>query len=121
MGLPSSRVSSAIAGPSDHAGDKKPELAAALETAFDPAKSNACIGLDQAAREAAVAWLPPGMALPTLPEHAAAEPQCAEAAPLAGDPDEAEPAEVDLAAAELPAFLTEDESVGIAINGASAH
>jgi ParB family transcriptional regulator, chromosome partitioning protein len=31
----------------DHAGDKKPELAAALETAFDPAKSNACIGLDR--------------------------------------------------------------------------
>ena len=41
---------------------KKPEIAAALETAFDPAKSNACLGLDQAAREAAAAWLPPGMA-----------------------------------------------------------
>ena len=46
----------------DHAGDKKPELAAALETAFDPAKNTACIGLDRAAREAAAAWLPPGMA-----------------------------------------------------------
>ena len=47
---------------SDHAGDKKPELAAALETAFDPAKSTACIGLDRAARDAAAAWLPPGIA-----------------------------------------------------------
>ena len=46
----------------DHAGDKKPELAAALETAFDSTKSTACIGLDRAAREAAAAWLPPGMA-----------------------------------------------------------
>ena len=105
----------------DHAGDKKPELAAALETAFDPAKSTACIGLDQAAREAAAAWLPPGMAYAGAAEdNAAADPQCDEAAPLAGDPDDAEPAEIDLPAAELPAFLTEDEPVGVALNGASA-
>jgi hypothetical protein len=31
-------------------------------TAFDPAKSNASIGLNQAARDAAAAWLPPGIA-----------------------------------------------------------
>ena len=37
-------------------------LAAALEAAFDPAKSAACLALDQAARDAAAAWLPPGMA-----------------------------------------------------------
>ena len=42
-----------------------------------------------------------------------------ETAPLGGDPDDAEPAEIDRAAAELPAFLTEDEPVGIALNGAS--
>ena len=106
----------------DHAGDKKPELAAALETSFDPAKSNACLGLDRAAREAAAAWLPPGMtyAAATL-NNAASEPQCDETGPLTGDPDEAAPGEVDLAAAELPAFLTEDEPIGIVINGASAH
>ncbi len=52
--------------------------------------------------------------------QASADPQCDEAAPLAGDPDDAEPAEIDLAAAELPAFLTEDEPVGTALNGASA-
>jgi ParB family transcriptional regulator, chromosome partitioning protein len=46
----------------DHANDKKPALAAALETAFDPVKSDACIGLEQAARDTAAAWLPPGMA-----------------------------------------------------------
>ena len=97
----------------DHAGDKKPELAAALETAFDPAKSTACIGLDRAAREAAAAWLPPGMAYAdAAASNASADPQCDEAAPLAVDPDEAEPAEIDLAATELPAFLTEDEPVG---------
>ena len=46
----------------DHADDKKPILAAALEAAFDPAQNTACIGLDQAARDAAGAWLPPGIA-----------------------------------------------------------
>ena len=45
----------------DHAGDKKAALAAALETAFDP-ESNTAIGLDPAARDAAAAWLPPGIA-----------------------------------------------------------
>jgi ParB family chromosome partitioning protein len=106
----------------DRAAAKKPEIAAALETAFDPAKSTACIGLDRAAREAAAVWLPPGMTYAgAAVNNAAAEPQCAEAAPLTGDPDEAAPAEVDLAAAELPAFLTEDEPAGVALNRASAH
>ncbi|MFZ3237475.1 MAG: ParB N-terminal domain-containing protein [Stellaceae bacterium] len=105
----------------DHAGDKKPELAAALETAFDPAKSTDCIGLDRAAREAAAAWLPPGMACAdTTVNNAAADPQLDEAAPLTADPDVAEPAKIDLAAAELPAFLTEDEPRGGALNGAAS-
>jgi ParB family transcriptional regulator, chromosome partitioning protein len=105
----------------DHAGDKKPELAAALETAFDPAKNTACLGLDQAARDAATAWLPPGMAYAgTAVNNAAADPQLDEAAPLTDDPDEAEPAKIDFASAELPAFLTEDEPAGKMLNGASA-
>ena len=104
----------------DHAGDKKPELAAALETAFDPAKNTACIGLDQAAREAAAAWLSPGMAhVDTAVNNTSADPDCDEAASLAGDPDDAAPAEIDFAA-ELPAFLTEDEPGGGALDGASA-
>src|ERR1700730_17850857 len=46
----------------DHADDKKPVLAAALETAFDIQLNTACIGLEQAARDSAAAWLPPGIA-----------------------------------------------------------
>ena len=105
----------------DHAGDKKPELAAALETAFDPAKSTAYIGLDRAAREVAAAWLPPGMAYAgATANNACTDPQCDEAAPLASESAAAEPAEIDLAAAELPTFLTKDEPVGATLNGASA-
>jgi ParB family transcriptional regulator, chromosome partitioning protein len=104
----------------DHAGDKKPELAAALETAFDPATSTACLGLDRAARKAAAAWLPPGMAYPdTAVNNASAAPQFDEAAPLAGDPD-AGPGELDLQTAELPAFLTEDEPAAGMLDGLSA-
>ena len=104
----------------DRTGDKKPELAAALETAFDPAKNTACLGLERTAREAAAAWLPPGMAYAAAAVNNAADPQLDEAAPLAADRHDAEPAQIDPAAAELPAFLTEDEPGGIALNGASA-
>jgi ParB family chromosome partitioning protein len=45
----------------DHADDKKPVLAAALETAFDVQKNVACVSLNQAERDNAAAWLPPGM------------------------------------------------------------
>ena len=37
----------------DHADDKKPTLAAALEKAFDPATNTASIGFDRAARDSA--------------------------------------------------------------------
>ena len=105
----------------DHAGDKKPELAAALETAFDPAKSTVCLGLDRAAREAAATWLPPGIAYAgAAVNNASGDPQCDEAAPLAGDPDDGKPTEIGLQEAELPAFLTEDEPAGAARNGATA-
>jgi ParB family chromosome partitioning protein len=103
----------------DHAGDKKLELAAALETAFDSAKSTVCIGLDRAARDAAAAWLPPGMAYADAIESDSADSDVDETAPLTGDAD-AKPGEIDLQATELPAFLTEDEPAGVALNGASA-
>ena len=48
------------------------------------------------------------------------DPQWDEAAPLAGDADDGKPTEIDLQAAELPAFLTEDEPVGAVHNVASA-
>ena len=104
----------------DHANDKKPALAAALETAFDPEKSNACIGLAQAARDCAAAWMPPGMAYQQaaaasnfatseLDEHPSAHPD---------DGDDA--AEAGTASTDLPAFLTEDEPASAALNGAAA-
>jgi ParB family transcriptional regulator, chromosome partitioning protein len=96
----------------DHADDKKPALAAALETAFDPAKNTACIGLDQAARDEAAAWLPPGMAY-----GGGGDNQPDAIARIDGDTDDGDPAGIDLAAAELPAFLTEEEPAGTALNG----
>jgi ParB family chromosome partitioning protein len=104
----------------DHAGDKKPELAAVLETAFDPAKSTACIGLDRAARDAATAWLPPGMAYADVVEGESTDSDLEGTAPMAGDADYRGPDEIDLPAAELPAFLTEDEPGPTAIDGVSA-
>ncbi|HKM74423.1 MAG TPA: ParB N-terminal domain-containing protein [Stellaceae bacterium] len=105
----------------DHADDKKPALATALETAFDPAKSTACIGLDQAARETAAAWLAPGMAYADGAANAdSAEPELDHAAHIDVDPDETEPAGIDIASTDLPAFLTEDEPPGATLNGASA-
>ncbi|MGH7115439.1 MAG: ParB/RepB/Spo0J family partition protein [Stellaceae bacterium] len=57
------RAAETVLGPRwarDHADDKKATLAAALEKAFDPDANTACIGLDQAARDAAGGWLPAG-------------------------------------------------------------
>jgi ParB family transcriptional regulator, chromosome partitioning protein len=85
----------------DHAGDKKPVLAAALETAFDPVQNAACIGLDQEARHDAAAWLPPGM---TYGDRIDADDgEDVEACPgprSGGDPE---------AADDLPAFLAGEE------------
>jgi hypothetical protein len=100
-----------------HAGDNKPVLAAALETAFDPAKSDACIGLARDARENAAAWVPPAMAY-AADLGDGADPQADAAADI--DDLEAEVAETGLTDAELPAFLTEDEAAGITLNAASA-
>ncbi|MGC2524290.1 MAG: hypothetical protein WA417_16910, partial [Stellaceae bacterium] len=100
----------------DHADDKKPVLAAALETAFDPQKNSACINLDQAARDTAAAWLPPGMAFGDA--AASADPGHDGADRIAVDDEET--GDADIASADLPAFLTEDEASGRALNGASA-
>ena len=103
----------------DHAGDKKPALAAALETAFDPAKSTACIGLPQAARDIAATWLPPGIAYGD--HEASADPQPDAAADIDGVDNGALDADaIDIASTDLPAFLTDDETAGVALNGAAA-
>jgi ParB family transcriptional regulator, chromosome partitioning protein len=85
----------------DHAGDKKPVIAASLETAFDPQKSGACINLGQAERDNAAKWLPPGMSY--------GAPAAIEIGADTGN-SEHEPAEFETEAGELPAFLTEDEA-----------
>jgi ParB family chromosome partitioning protein len=113
-------IAKAILGPRwarDHADAKKPILAAALEKAFDPAADTAPIGLDRAARDGAAAWLPPGMAY-AEDRGDGADPQPGAASDV--DDLEAEAAESDLTDAELPAFLTEDDAVGVALDGASA-
>jgi ParB family chromosome partitioning protein len=100
----------------DHAGDKKPVLAAALETAFDPAKNSACISLDRLTRDAAAVWLPPGMAYGA----AAADPGQDDTDRTSLDDADPEAGDADIASADLPAFLTEDEQAG-ALNGAAGH
>jgi ParB family chromosome partitioning protein len=99
----------------DHADDKKATLAAALEKAFDPAKSSDCIGLDQAARDAAAAWMPPGM-ICAVPEQSSINAEDGEEADdeidgldddLDLEPQEASDSGDD--GEELPAFLTEEE------------
>jgi ParB family chromosome partitioning protein len=100
----------------DHADDKKPVLAAALETAFDPAKSTACIGLNQAARDGAAAWLPPGMAY----SGADADPEEDGADHTGIDDGEPKAGDTDTASADLPAFLTDNRPEGVALNGSGA-
>jgi ParB family chromosome partitioning protein len=102
----------------DHADDKKATLAAALETAFDPAKNSACIALGQAARDIAAAWLPPGMAFEDgAADDAFPSPEIDGSARI--DVEDADVGEPDIASADLPAFLTDDEPAA-ALNGAAA-
>jgi ParB family transcriptional regulator, chromosome partitioning protein len=95
----------------DHADDKKPVLAAALELAFDPQKSGGCINLSQTERDNAAAWLPPGMAYAARRDETSFEADAAAAAePDTGTDDLTE---IDPAATDLPAFLTEDEAAAL--------
>ena len=94
----------------DHAGEKKPVLAAALETAFDPPKSEACIGLGQTARRQAAVWLPPGMAY----KDVSADPGQDATIHV----DDGADSEIEAPSADLPDFLTEDALA--VVNGAPA-
>ncbi len=96
----------------DHADDKKPVLAAALETAFDINKNSACIGLGQAARDTAAAWLPPGMTYGHSASDEDPDPRDTTDAVIAGESGS------DIVSADLPAFLT-DEPHAHALNGAA--
>jgi ParB family chromosome partitioning protein len=113
-------VAKAVLGPRwarDHADDKKPVLAAALEVAFDPAANNACIGLDQAARDNAAAWLPPGVAY----AESIATDEADRAVSIEDDQHGAEPIEDDaVESSDLPGFLTDDDPLHAVPNGAAA-
>lgn len=112
----SASPSSDRAGNATTPGTKKPALAEALENAFDPAANTNCIGLEQAARDSAAAWLPPGMAYDgDVDDGDSADHPDAD---NAGTIDRR--AEIDIASSDLPSFLTEDEPVAAALNGASA-
>jgi ParB family transcriptional regulator, chromosome partitioning protein len=94
----------------DHADDKKPVLAAALESAFDPQKSSACIALDQATRDTAAAWMPPGMVY----QDAATSNNSPDSELHESGAADFDAADADTASAALPTFLTEDEPAGAA-------
>ena len=101
----------------DHADDKKPVLAAALETAFDPQKNAACVSLNQAARDNAAAWLPPGMAYHGVSFNGAS--MHSDPGTAAAGADHAEHRDTEATADDLPTFLTEEGSAA-ALNGAAA-
>jgi hypothetical protein len=85
-------------------------LAAALETAFDPTTSEACIGLGQTARGQAAMWLPPGMAY----KDVSADPGQDATIHV----DDGADSEIEAPSADLPDFLTEDALA--VVNGAPA-
>ncbi|MGH7096856.1 MAG: hypothetical protein ACREE4_04225 [Stellaceae bacterium] len=115
----------------DHAEDKKPALAAALEAAFDPASGVACIGVGQAERERAAGWLPPGMACESggngeaavssqrTPGEDRADSAADAAAPIGAATEEDDAGEIAGMGDELPAFLIGDEPENLVLNEAS--
>jgi ParB family chromosome partitioning protein len=110
----------------DHETDKKPVLAQALETAFDPEASAASVHLD-AVREQAAAWLPPGFAYAEAPApaHDVEPAETTMAGETAGDrtkdPEPVDFGEDDCGEGEesddIPAFLTGDVPHGARPNG----
>jgi ParB family transcriptional regulator, chromosome partitioning protein len=100
----------------EHADDKKPVLAAALEMAFDIQTNAAGVALGQAERDTAAAWLPPGIAYGAAENASADDPEHDSADPIDAD---GEPGEADLASTDLPAFFTDDQHAQ-ALNGAAA-
>lgn len=129
-------IAEAVLGPRwahDHADDKKAILAAALEQAFDPAGNAAPIALDQAARDAAAAWLPPGIAAGDTTGQsgdgdaepdADLDPEEEAVRDCPRVPPKREPwrelAEVDAPSADLPAFLTGEEPAPAELDAALA-
>ncbi|MGE3282585.1 MAG: ParB/RepB/Spo0J family partition protein [Alphaproteobacteria bacterium] len=116
-------VAKEILGPRwarDHELDRKPVLAEALETAFDPEASAASIHLE-AVRDQAAAWLPPGFAFAeTVAEAEPATETAVEehAEDAANDPEPVDAGENE-ESDDIPAFLTGDVPEGARPNGAA--
>jgi ParB family chromosome partitioning protein len=104
----------------DHELDRKPVLAEALETAFDPEASAVSIHLE-AVRDQAAAWLPPGFAFAEAAIDAEATEATAVEVPGGEAADDPEPAGTgeDEESDDIPAFLTGDVPDGVRPNGAA--
>ena len=74
----------------------------------------------QAERDNAAAWLPPGMAFTDAPVSGSSDDHPEHDSADRTDVDDGEAAEPDIAATDLPPFLTDDEPAGAALNGAAA-
>jgi ParB family chromosome partitioning protein len=87
----------------DHARDKKPELAKALEAAF-AGDGTTTLGLDPETSARAGAWVPPGMAYGVSPNESEPAPDGLEvdAAQIGAEPGS------DVQVETVPAFLTAD-------------
>jgi hypothetical protein len=83
-------------------------------TAFDPAKSNASISFNQVARDAAAAWLPPGIA----DRNTADRPSADAGRNAFVEAEDGADRAINAPSADLPDFLIADEP--IAVNGATA-
>jgi ParB family transcriptional regulator, chromosome partitioning protein len=103
----------------DHADQKKPALAAALEQAFDPAANSACIALDQSTRDAAAAWAAPGLAYVDGIGDDDVEPEIDAGAQTDRDSGDDIPPDADVAASDLPAFLADNGPDHVGRNEAS--
>ena len=103
----------------DHELDKKPVLAEALETAFDPDASAASIHLE-AVRDQAAAWLPPGFAYAEAARRGAGRGNRGRGTrQRCGDDPEPVDAGEDDESDDIPAFLTGDVPEGVRPNGAA--
>jgi ParB family chromosome partitioning protein len=104
----------------DHELDRKPVLAEALETAFDPDASAASIHLE-AVRDQAASWLPPGFTSAEAATEAEPATETVAAEPgsdAAEDPESADAGE-DAESDDIPAFLTGDVPPSVRPNGAA--
>jgi ParB family transcriptional regulator, chromosome partitioning protein len=90
----------------DHAKDKKPELAKALEAAFS-GDGTTTLGLDPETSARAGAWVPPGMAYGGSPDESSPAPT----GPVDDARNDAELGS-DTQAETVPAFLTADSPTG---------